>query len=156
MSLSLRPVAPGDLDLVCRHREEMFRSAGDGEDVLESMAGPYRDWQEKSLGDGSYYGFIAEQEGQAVGGIGLMEIAWPPHPLHPDQARRGYVLNLFVEPDRRGQGIAKRLMAEAEAEFSRRGLAFAILHATQKTRPLYERDGWVQTSEMAKRLPVLS
>ena len=141
MPPSLRPVAVGDLDLVCRHREEMFRASGHSEDVLAAMAGPYRDWQEKSLRDGSYSGFIAEEDGSAVGGIGLMEIAWPPHPLHPDQARRGYVLNLFVEPDKRGQGIAKRLMAEAEAEFLRRGLSYAILHATRQARPLYEKDG---------------
>lgn len=156
MPLSLRPVEPSDLDLVCRHREEMFRSAGHREDVLGSMAGPYRDWQAKCLGDGSYFGFVAEVEGLVVGGIGLMEIAWPPHPLHPDQARRGYVLNLFVEPEQRGKGIAKRLMAEAEAEFRRRGLVYAILNATRQAQPLYENEGWAQTSEMAKPLPQLS
>jgi predicted acetyltransferase len=43
-------------------------------------------------------------------------------------------------------------MALAEAEFAQRGVDFAILHATQAGRPIYERDGWRQTSEMSKVL----
>ena len=43
-------------------------------------------------------------------------------------------------------------MQLAEAEFSQRGLGFAVLHATEAGRPLYQGLGWAATSEMAKVL----
>jgi ribosomal protein S18 acetylase RimI-like enzyme len=85
-----------------------------------------------------------------VAGIGLMAIDWPPHPLHPEQDRRGYVLNVYVEPSHRQRGIARALMDRAEVAFSERGLPYAILHATEKGRPLYAGLGWAPTTEMAK------
>lgn len=130
----------------------MFRASGHPDDVLEAMAAPYRDWQHVSLHDGNYFGFIAEVDAEPVGGVGQRITGWPPHPLHPDRALRGYVLNLFVEPGWRGRGVGRALMAAAEAEFRRRGVDYAILHATRQGRPLYERDGWDQASEVGKLL----
>lgn len=153
--VTTRPVTAGDLDLVCRHREEMFRASnapGRTEDVLRSMTAAFRTWVEPRLNDGSYFGYIADDGGAAVAGIGLMVIDWPPHPSHPQQDRRGYVLNVFVEPSHRKQGFGKMLMELGEAEIARRGVTFAVLHATRMGKPLYERLGWAGTSEMAKLL----
>jgi GNAT superfamily N-acetyltransferase len=147
-----RPVTIADLALICRHRETMFREAGRQENDLTAMAAPFRRWLAKHLDLGSYFGFVVEQDGVPVASVGLMEIDWPPHPAHPDDARRGYVLNLFVEPDWRGRGIARGLMEASERAFAERGVAYAILHATAAGRPLYERLGWVPTTEMAKSL----
>lgn len=131
----------------------MFRDAGRAQALLDAMAEPFRDWLEPRLADGRYFGFIAECDGQAVGGIGLMVLEWPPHPLHPTQDRRGYVLNVYVEPTHRGQGIARALMKAGEAEFQNRGIAFLVLHATEQGRPLYEAMAWTAPgSEMVKPL----
>jgi GNAT superfamily N-acetyltransferase len=151
--LTTRPVTPDDLELVCRHREEMFRASnapGRTEQDLRTMTAAFRQWVAPRLQDGRYFGYIAEQEGAAAGGIGLMIIDWPPHPSHPQEDKRGYVLNVFVEPSHRGRGLARTLMQLGEAEIARRGVSFAILHATRMGRPLYERIGWAQTSEMSK------
>ena len=45
-------------------------------------------------------------------------------------------------------------MALAMEEGRRRGLQHMILHATAMGRPMYERLGWKQTSEMSISLPV--
>jgi len=148
----LRPVTLEDLDLISRHRDAMFREAGRADADLAAMAEPFRTWLAVRLADGGYFGFIAEQSGVPIGGIGLMAIDWPPHPAHPLQSRRGYVLNLYVEPAHRGQGVARELLQAAEAEFARRGIAFLVLHATEAGRPVYEKLGWMQTPEMAKTL----
>lgn len=148
----LRPLTPDDLDLVCHHRAAMFADAGRSAEVLEAMAAPFRAWLTPRLADGSYFGFVAMEEGAAVAGIGLMAIDWPPHPMHPDDDRRGYVLNLYVEPAARRRGIAGLLMAEAERAFRERGISYLILHATAAGRPLYEQSGWASTTEMAKPL----
>lgn len=150
--MDVRPLTSNDLDLVCRHREEMFRDAGGSDDVLVPMTEHFRAWLRPRLLDGSYFGFVMVDGVATVAGIGMMLIEWPPHPMHPTQDKRGYVLNVFVEPGYRQRGLARGLMSLAEAEFARRGVGFAILHATEKGRPLYQGLGWNGTTEMAKTL----
>ena len=152
--MDIRTLHSTDLDLVCRHREEMFRDAGRGDDVLLPMTAHFRAWVESRLLDGSYFGFVLLDDSVPVAGIGLMLIDWPPHPEHPMQDKRGYVLNVFVEPAYRNRGLARELMKLAEAEFVRRGVHYAVLHATDKGRPLYQGLCWNGTSEMAKTLDV--
>lgn len=150
--METRSLHPDDLDLICRHREEMFRDAGTGDDVLASMTGHFREWLRPRLANGSYFGYVMLDQATPIAGIGLMLIDWPPHPAHPMQDQRGYVLNVFVEPSHRKRGLARELMQLADAEFARRGVTYAVLHATEKGRPLYQGLGWSGTTEMAKRL----
>ena len=145
----IRSLHPSDLDLVCLHRERMFKEAGWPEEVLSDMAGPFRQWLAPRLKDGDYIGWVAEINGTAVAGLGMRFIEWPPHPSHPAQDRRGYILNLFVEPEHRRAGLASRLMGMAIGEARRRGIVFIVLHATELGRPLYEKLGWKPTREMA-------
>jgi ribosomal protein S18 acetylase RimI-like enzyme len=154
--MDIRTLHTNDLDLICRHREEMFRDAGKGDDVLIPMTEHFREWVRPRLLDGSYFGYVMVDEGAPVAGIGLMLIDWPPHPAHPVQDKRGYVLNVFVEPGYRNRGLARELMNLAEVEFSRRGVGYAVLHATEKGKPLYHGLGWSGTTEMAKTLDVSS
>ena len=155
MTLSTRSITTDDLELVCRHREQMFRESsapGRTEDILKKQTDHFRPWLAERLSDASYFGWIVEDGGAPVAGIGLMVIDWPPGPSHPTQDQRGYLLNVFVEASHRKRGIARMLMDMADREFARRGVAFLILHATRMGRPLYERLGWSATSEMAKSL----
>ncbi len=152
--MDVRSICPDDLELICRHREAMFQEAGFAADTLRTMTPHFRQWLEPRLIDGSYFGFFVMNGGRPVAGIGLMLIDWPPHPAHPTQDKRGYVLNVYVDPLHRRRGLAKQLMTLAEAEFARRGVAFAVLHATQAGQPLYETGGWRQTSEMSKAIAV--
>ena len=155
MALATRPVAVADLELICDQRERLFResnSPGRTEEVITTQTVHFRPWLAPRLRDGSYFGFIVEDAGRPVAGIGLMLIEWPPGPTHPTHDRRGYVLNVFVEPSHRRQGLAERLMELAEGEFARRGATYAILNATKMGRPLYEKLGWTATNEMAKVL----
>jgi GNAT superfamily N-acetyltransferase len=144
-----RLLHPSDLDLVCLHRERMFREAGWPEEVLSAMAEPFRQWLAPRLHNGSYIGWVAEADGTAIAGLGVTFIEWPPHPSHPVQDHRGYIQNLFVEPQHRRAGLASRLMGTAINEARRRGIAFMTLHATEFGRPLYEKLGWKPTTEMS-------
>ncbi|WP_446742557.1 GNAT family N-acetyltransferase [Silvibacterium acidisoli] len=147
----LRPLISSDIDAICHHREAMFRDMGTDESTLQAMEAPFRAWLEPRLLDGRYFGFMAEVEGKTIGGAGLMELDWPPHASHPTDHRRGYILNVYVEPEFRGQGIAKALLDAADKEFQGRGLVYAVLHATEMGRPIYEHRGWKPTTEMSRR-----
>lgn len=132
----------------------MFEDAGRPEVALQAMAAPFRHWLESKLAAGAYQGWVAEFDGQAVAGLGLMFIDWPPHPDHPACDRRGYVLNVYVEPEHRRQGLAERLMRMAEDEARSKNVPMMVLHATQAGRRLYERMHWKATTEMSLLLSV--
>lgn len=121
--------------------------------MVDEMIASFSGWLSAQLANATYIGFIAENErSEPVAGVGVMELDWPPHPAHPSNDIRGYVLNLYVEPSCRGQGIAQKLMQNGERFLRERGIEYVILHATEAGRPLYEQSGWTKTSEMAKLL----
>ena len=107
MTLTTRPVTTDDLELICEQRERMFRESnapGRTEEILKTQTEHFRPWLAQRLHDGSYFGYIVEDAGKSVAGIGLMLIDWPPGPAHPTSDKRGYVLNVFVEPSHRRKG----------------------------------------------------
>lgn len=150
--LNARRLVVDDLPMICVHRETMFLEAGGEPSELRVMTEHFRPWLHQRLVDGRYYGFALLDDVKPVAAIGLMSIDWPPHPAHPNLDQRGYVLNVFVEPAYRRRGLASALMKLAEAEFAQRGLTFAVLHATQAGKPVYEALGWAATAEMAKTI----
>ena len=153
MTLTTRPVTTDDLELICDQRERMFRESntpGRTEEILSTQTVHFRSWLAPRLRDGSYFGHVVEEAGKPVAGIGLMLIDWPPGPSHPTSDKRGYVLNVFVEPSHRRKGLAATLMELADREFTTRGVSYAVLHSTRMGRPLYEKIGWTATNEMAK------
>lgn len=150
--LTPRRLEVNDHAMICDHRERMFLEAGGDPSQLRVMTEHFRPWLLPRLTDGRYYGFALMDGVVNAAAIGLMSIDWPPHPSHPNQDQRGYVLNVFVEPAYRRRGLASALMRLAEAEFLARGVGFGVLHATEIGRPVYEAQGWKATAEMAKSL----
>ena len=130
----------------------MFAENGVDAASLDAMAAPFAAWLRERLEDGRYFGFMAEEDGAVIAGIGLFLLDWPPHYRHPESAQRGYILNVYVEPAYRGRGLAAELMERAEEEFRRRGVGFEVLHASEMGRPVYEKLGWSAMPEMGKVL----
>jgi GNAT superfamily N-acetyltransferase len=150
--ISFRPVETGDLETICGHRRRMFAENDVSGAALDAMAEPFAAWLGPRLADGRYFGIMAEDAGAVAGGIGLIVLDFPPHFLHPGSGERGYILNVFVEPSHRGQGLAKELVLRGEEEFRRRGVVFEVLHASAMGRPVYESLGWIAMPEMGKAL----
>jgi ribosomal protein S18 acetylase RimI-like enzyme len=148
MNDRLRSISPSDLNLICEHRERMFAESGRDRTSLKPMTDAFRDWLRPRLDDKSYFGWIIERDGRPAAAVGMMVIDWPPHPSHLKQERRGYVLNMYVEPDHRHRGLARRLMEMVRAEAQALELDYVTLHATRQGRPLYERLGWTPTAEL--------
>jgi len=147
--ISYRAIDVSDLALICRHRHEMFKESGRTDEIVQPSITAFKEWLKPRLEDSSYFGWIARAGDDDVAGLGMMVIDWPPHPSHPLQARRGYILNVFVEPTYRGAGLARSLMEIAMTEAKRRSIEFIILHATAMGTPMYEKLGWTRTSEMS-------
>src|SRR5271154_1805437 len=150
--LKTREIQSHDLDVITAHRRSMFEDMGAAPATLDAMARSFASWLAPRLADGRYFGYLVQQEESIIAGIGMMLLDWPPHALHPESSQRGYILNLYVEPEHRGRGIAADLTRLAEAWLQARGINYAILHASPKGQPLYQKLGWAPTSEMAKTL----
>ena len=150
--ISIRTLGVGDTAAICAHRYRMYEEMGFEAEKLDAMREPFAAWLKPRLEDGRYFGFAVEDGGAVVAGVGLQLLDWPPGPNHPTSDVRGYILNVFVEPEFRGRGIARMLMQRAEEEFRARGVAYGMLHASVKGRPVYEGLGWTMTNQMGKIL----
>lgn len=147
--LETRNATVGDAELITRHRKAMFADAGDApESTLDAMSRSFEPWVRRMLGEGKYAGWITCDGDRPVASAGLLVLDWAPHFLDPAGEHRGYVLNVFVEPEYRGRGLARALMKECMAEARRRGIRVVALHASAKGQPVYEKLGFTTSNEM--------
>jgi len=127
----------------------MFADMRDAaETVLEEMAQNFEPWVQRMIAEDKYAGWITRDDEREVGSAGLLILDWAPHFLDQRCGQRGYILNVFVEPEYRGRGIAKALTLQCMAEAKRRGIGVVALHASRKGQPVYEKLGFKTSNEM--------
>jgi ribosomal protein S18 acetylase RimI-like enzyme len=150
--LETRAATVADAFLIARHRRAMFHAMGCATPgVLDEMTRSFEPWLVPRLAGGRYLGWITCDGLQPIASIGLLFLDWPPHTLHPVAAERGYILNLFVEPEFRRRGLARALVELCLAEARRRNISVITLHASAEGRPLYESLGFQSSNEMQFR-----
>jgi GNAT superfamily N-acetyltransferase len=120
-------------------------------DEMRLMAERFVPWVEARIADGSYVGWLVEDDGRVVAGAGLWVMEFPPHWMD-SQTKRAYLLNFYVNPEARGKGLAFGLLKTALAEVKELGVKVVVLHASAAGRPLYERNGFEASNEMMLRL----
>ena len=118
------------------------------ESLLEALERSSVAWTERMIREGKYYGWIATDARRAVASAGLLILDWPPHPFDPEGELRGYLLNVYVEPEYRRRGLAHQLVERSMAEARRRGIRVVTLHSSHAGRAIYERLGFHATNEM--------
>jgi GNAT superfamily N-acetyltransferase len=116
----------------------------------ETMVANFVEWVRQKLEDGTYAGWLVEEDGRLVAGAGLWEMEWPPHFMDA-QPRRAYLLNFYVAPEMRRQGLARKLLAVAVDEAKARGIQVITLHASNFGKPVYEQYGFKMSNEMMLR-----
>ena len=148
---TIRRAQTAETDTVTRHRDAMFAEMGIDAGVVAAASGPARTWLAAALADGRYVGLLAESGGAVIGGIGITWLDLPPN-MNTQLDRRGYLLNMFVEPVARSQGVARALLRAALDECRAQGVDCVSLHASDAGRSLYESSGFSPTNEMRLRL----
>ena len=121
------------------------------ESILSALERRSMIWTERMMREGKYYGWIATDAGRPmrpVASAGLLILDWPPHPFDPEGELRGYLLNVYVEPEYRKRGLAHQLVERCMVEARRRGIRVVTLHSSHLGRPIYERLGFHATNEM--------
>src|SRR5215470_3815705 len=108
-TIHVREAGPGDVDVVMRHRRRMFEDMGTRDPrALEAMEATSRPFFARAFADGSYRGWLAEDAGRVVAGGGVILVPFHSSPRDP-AARRGWVVNMYTEPEWRRHGLARRL-----------------------------------------------
>jgi ribosomal protein S18 acetylase RimI-like enzyme len=155
--LETRTATAADAHLITHHRRRMFVDAGRADNqVLGLMSRNFEPWVAKMIAEEKYFGWLTVDGDRVVAGIGLLLLDWPPHPLDPRSTQRGYLLNVYVEPEYRRRKLASHLIEMALAEARRRKIRVVALHSTDEGRALYESNGFRQTNEMFYVEPVES
>jgi ribosomal protein S18 acetylase RimI-like enzyme len=145
----IRAATPADAAIITHHRRRMFVDAGRQDNrILDVMAEHFKPWVETRLADGRYLGWLTTEGGKVIAGAGLIVLDWPPHPLDPRQDKRGYLLNVYVEPEHRRKKLASHLIDQALAEARKQKIRVVALHSTDAGKPLYESNGFRRTDEM--------
>ncbi|HEY3929396.1 MAG TPA: GNAT family N-acetyltransferase [Candidatus Koribacter sp.] len=143
----LRAATVHDIETLIHHRYAMWRDMGRDPKLLEIMVPAAREYFSKAVPDASYRGWLAEGEGKIVGGAGVVISPWPGNP-GSTLAKRAMILNMYVEPEHRRQGIAGTLMTAMIEWCKAEGFTSVGLHASDKGRALYASMGFEATNEM--------
>jgi ribosomal protein S18 acetylase RimI-like enzyme len=143
-----RMATEADAELISEQRCRMFADSGQGNEArLKEVADNFVPWVRERLSDGRYVGWLTAEDGRVVAGAGMLWMDFPPHWMDPAPVR-AYLLNVYVDPEFRGRGLARQLLEMAVNDARRRGIKVVSLHASTFGRPLYERNGFKSTNEM--------
>lgn len=147
-TLDIRRATAEDIPALIELRERMLIELGSNDTTrLADLARRSELWLQAAFDEGRATGWIAERDGARVGGLTLTLSEALPQYRSPSGRTAG-LLGLFVEPAERGAGLATLLVREAVTFAREWGADIVLLHAADKARPLYEREGFVATKEM--------
>jgi len=144
-----------DAATIARHRVSMFRDMGQvptdalAAELLERSTFAL----DALLREGSYVGWLAVNDGgRVLAGVGAHVKPQLPRISHDGVAvvttAVPLVVNVYTEPQLRGQGIARALMTTLMKWATSRGFDRVFLHASEFGRPLYQSLGFVPSNEM--------
>lgn len=138
-----------DAETVVAHRRAMFLDMGyPDDDGMRAMLERFRPWLLAKMQAEEYLAWFAVDQNDAVAaGLGMWLMDWPPHLLGPGRWRPN-ILNVYTRPDRRRQGLARKLVEHALAWCGAHELSTVILHASDAGRPLYQSMGFQASTEM--------
>ena len=148
----LRRATLNDIPELLLHRRGMYQAMGYTDSTaLAGMMKTSEPYLREAIGNGTLHAWVAEAGGRVIGGGLIIVSSWLSHP-YDQECRRATILNMFVEPEFRRRGIARRLMETMIAWCRQQGFAGVALHASDQGRPLYEKLGFEPTTEMRLKL----
>jgi GNAT superfamily N-acetyltransferase len=140
VKLEKRAAISSDAEIISSHRypdEPEFRAI-------------YTAWLEDSIPRAVYLGWLLELEGSVIAGAGLVILEWGPSRENPNPfAAR--IVNVFVEPDFRRQGFARKLLERCLEEARIRNITHLNLSSTDMARGLYESLGFTAATNQMMR-----
>lgn len=158
-NFQIRRATIADLELISSHRARMFQDMGElSPDLFEPFRAQSRETLRGMFERGQYVGWLASSKDKpdnVIAGAGVQLREVPPHP-QPDPNGKMYIVsghqaiiqNVYTEPDWRRRGLAALLIERIIDWTLQEGIDSLVLHASDEGRALYERLGFIATTEM--------
>jgi len=145
-----------DADIIAWHRARMFHDMGDLQPHLfEAFRMKSCERLRDVIARGEYVGWLTTLKvapATVIAGAGVHLRRVLPHPAKNGAAfaegHHAIVVNVFTEPEWRRQGLAAMLLNRIIHWAREQKLDELILHSSTEGRSLYERLGFVPTTEM--------
>jgi GNAT superfamily N-acetyltransferase len=158
----VRRATVADTDTIASHRARMFQDMGElPPELFETFRFQSRNKLQHMFERGEYTGWLASSESEPdriVAGAGVQLREVPPHPqtnvngkIDIVSGRQAIIQNVYTEPDWRRLGLAALLIKRIIDWTREEGIDSVVLHASDEGRALYERLGFVLTTEMRFR-----
>ncbi|MHA1908217.1 MAG: GNAT family N-acetyltransferase [Candidatus Thorarchaeota archaeon] len=125
---------------IIRHRIEMFRSMGWTKENLTITEDITREFLENDWTDNPEV-LLAVDGDEIVGGVAINYSIMLPDNRNLT-GKCAYVMNMYVEEDCRGRGIATQLMKEVLNICKKKGVGKVSLHATDLGERVYTKLGF--------------
>jgi len=142
-----------DIPVLARQRRSMFvdmHTPSRKDLAVHDAAFP--SWARREMRAGRLHCFLVEdRSGSVLGGGALWLREVQPYPGFGG-GMVPYLMSMYTEPAHRGRGIATMIVEHAVAWSRSRGYGSITLHASKMGRPLYEKLGWEDGSEMELNL----
>jgi GNAT superfamily N-acetyltransferase len=138
--MNMRAATSSDAAIISRHRYE-----GD-----TRQYGPYIAWLETAIPRGVYLGWLLELEGNVIAGAGMVILESGPGWDNPNPLA-ARIANVFVEPNFRRQGFARKLVERCLEEARTRNITHLNLSSTDMARGLYESLGFTAATNQMMR-----
>jgi GNAT superfamily N-acetyltransferase len=99
---------------------------------------------------GAWRCWVAEEGETLVGTVWLQIIEKLPNPVGESECH-GYISNLYVVPSHRSTGLGSALLSACMQECETQGTDAVFLWPTPRSRPLYERHGFLARDDFLER-----
>lgn len=148
--ITIRKATSEDLPVLIEHRLSLLRSANgfDEEADMGPLEAPLAQYYESALATGEHLAYLAFDGAAFVGTVGACLYRVLPT-WHNPTGRKAYLINLYVVPERRREGIGGKLVEKIIQAVLDEGVEFITMEATEMGYSLYVKHGFVSmTSEM--------
>jgi ribosomal protein S18 acetylase RimI-like enzyme len=149
MRYAVREATVDDAALIAEFRRAMFAEMGYTPYIeAPGMDAAYTRWASQRLTDQTMMSWLMMTDaGEIIGSAGVEISEGAPHPVDLS-TRRGLIVNVYIAPKHRRQGLARRLLHIALDWCAAQHIRVITLHASDQGRPLYESLGFEITNEM--------
>jgi GNAT superfamily N-acetyltransferase len=146
--VEIREGGPDDVERMALMRLHFLaeRTETPLDDVRAELTGPMRAFFADAVAAGTAWSWFAEDAAPRTDGLcaGIVSMLLGPVAPRPGEVRtlEAHVINMFVLPEHRRGGLARRLLDTALDAAEARGVRTVVLHAAPDGRPLYESTGF--------------
>lgn len=140
----IREATDGDLEIITALRLKFLaehRNVDPG-DFSEAFSTMTREFLRRQSAAETIRTWIASESRIDIGVVTMLLLDLAPRP-EDASGSEGYIVNMYVEPQHRGSGTGRKLLAACLAAAEEMGLRRLLLYATTDGQPLYEGAGFV-------------